>query len=83
MANHRCAVKLIGRGCEHDLCVSISREVPPRLRCDTDAPAGYGAGGGSRCGCRIPQNLPDLVSRSLRDDLQECLRLGFVRVQAA
>ena len=83
MAQHRVSVKLVGRNCEHDLCVPISREVPPDLRCKPDQPGGYGAGGGVTCGCRVPENLSGVVMSELRDDLQKWRRLGFVRIDAA
>lgn len=82
-ANHRCKVKLIGRSCDHDLCVSIRRAVPPELRCIDDAPAGYGQGGSAPCSCRVPESVGDLVERELRDNFQEAKRRGYVIVHAA
>lgn len=84
MANpspHRCHVKLLGRGCEHDLCYPIRRGVPPELRCVPDEPPGYSRGG--RGCCQIPPDLEDRVERELRDNLQECRRLGYVLIHAA
>jgi hypothetical protein len=83
MSPHRCHVKLVGRGCEHDLCVTLTRGVPEELRCEEAAPAGYGSGGSSSCGCHVPAGLEDLVARQLRDNLQESRRRGFVLIQAA
>lgn len=80
--NHRCAVKLVGRACEHDLCVQLRRAVPPDLRCADGRPAGYGVGGGAVC-CRVPEHLPELVERELRDNLVESRRRGFVLIDAA
>jgi hypothetical protein len=83
MVQHRVSVKLVGRNCEHDLCVPIQREVPPNLRCPEGQSAGYGQGGGSACGCRVPADLTEQVMRKLRDSLQEWRRLGYVIVEAA
>lgn len=80
---HRCKVKLIGRVCDHELCVPISRAVSPELRCVDTQPAGYGGGGGASCECRVPDHLSDVVERELRDNLQESKRRGFVLVPAA
>ena len=81
MAQHRVHVRLLGRGdCEHDLCVTIPREVPPNLRCSDAQPNGYGPSGGSTCGCTIPGDLVDQIVLKLRDSLQECRRLGFVPI---
>lgn len=80
---HRCKVKLVGRSCDHDLCVTLTRAVPPELRCPASQPAGYGGGGGAICGCRTPEHLPDVVERELRDNLQEARRRGFVLIPAA
>jgi hypothetical protein len=80
---HRCKVKLIGRSCDHDLCVPLTRAVPPELRCVDSQPSGYGGGGGAICGCRVPDHLSDVVERELRDNLQESRRRGFVIIPAA
>ncbi len=80
---HHCKVKLIGRSCDHDLCVPLTRAVPPELRCVVSQPAGYGGGGGATCGCRVPDCLPNVVERELRDNLQESKRRGFVIIPAA
>lgn len=80
--NHRCHVKLVCRqGCEHDLCYTIRRGVPPELRCGPTAPAGYSTGGGG--GCRLPEDMVDRVERELRDNFQESKRRGYVLVEAA
>lgn len=80
---HRGKVKLVGRSCDHDLCVPLTRAVPPELRCAESQPAGYGPGGGATCGCQPPEHLPDVVERELRDNLQEARRRGFVLISAA
>lgn len=67
------------RGHEHELCVSIDRQVPPELRCDPDAGQGYGPGGGG--GCIIPPGIDDLVQRELRDAFQESKRRGYVLIR--
>lgn len=67
------------RGHEHQLCVSIDRQVPPELRCTPDAGRGYGPGGGD--GCAIPAVLSQVVQRELRDDFQESKRRGHVLVR--
>lgn len=81
--SHRCKVKLIGRSCDHDLCVPLTRAVPPELRCVDADPAGYGGGGGATCGCRVPEHLPEVVERELRGNLQDSRRRGYVLVPAA
>lgn len=81
--SHRCKVKLIGRSCDHDLCVQLTRAVPPELRCIDSQPAGYGSAGGATCGCQVPDHLLGVVERELRDNLQECRRRGFVTILAA
>jgi hypothetical protein len=80
-AQHRCKVKLVGPNCDHDMCYTIRRGVPPELRCVPDQPAGYSRGGGG-C-CIVPPDLEDRVDRELRDNLQECRRLGYVLIRAA
>lgn len=80
---HRCKVKLVGRSCDHDLCVQLTRAVSPDLRCGDSQPAGYGGSGGVTCACRTPEQLVHLVERELRDNLQECRRRGFVIIPAA
>jgi len=83
MSPHRCHVKLVGRACEHDLCVTLTRGVPPELRGEEAAPDGYGRGGGSSCGCQVPSHIEDVVARELRDNLDESRRRGFVLIRAA
>lgn len=83
MKEHACRVKLIGRSCDHELCVRLTRAVPPELRCEEGAPRGYGRGGGVPCGCVTPVGLEDLVAQQLRDNLQECRRRGYVLIPAA
>lgn len=81
--SHRCKVKLVGHSCDHNLCVPLTRGVPPELRCPDAQPAGYGGGGSVICGCRVPDHLADVVERELRDNVQESRRRGFVLIQAA
>lgn len=65
------------RGHHHPLCVPIQRGVHPSLRCDGSQPTGYGRGGS---GCRLPDDLEAQVMRELRENMQECVRQGFVLV---
>lgn len=67
------------RGHQHELCVSIGRQVPPELRCTSDADQGYGAGGGG--GCTVPAQLNEVVERELRDAFQESKRRGHVLIR--
>ena len=62
----------------HEVCIEISRQVPPELRCAPNAPAGYGPGGGG--GCQIPSSarLAELAERELRDNFQESKRRGYI-----
>ena len=83
MDTHRCKVKLVGRDCEHPLCVQISRGVPKELRCPPGEPAGSGPGGGASCGCSTPSDLEDQIVRELRDHLEESRRAGYVLIRAA
>lgn len=66
----------------HDICVEISRQVPPELRCSPTAPPGYIQGG--RGGCIIPggPRLAELTSRELRDNFQESKRRGYVLIRS-
>lgn len=66
-------------GHEHELCVSIERQVPPELRCTPEAGQGYGPGRGG--GCAIPADLSDVVQRELRDAFQESKRRGHVLIR--
>ena len=80
MDTHRARTKIeCGQGHLHDLCVQVSRGVPPELRCPEDQPAGWSFGGG---GCTLPGDLSSLVERELRDNLQECKRRGYVLLAA-
>lgn len=82
--HHRCHVKLVCRhGCEHDLCYTIRRGVPPELRCAPSAPAGYSTGSGGGCRLPDPDDMVDRIERELRDNLLESKRRGFVLIQAA
>jgi len=76
---HRVRTKIACSGHEHELCVQVDRGVPPGLRCSDDQPQGWSFGGG---GCPLPEDLSGLVERKLRDDLQECLRRGYVLIAA-
>jgi ADP-ribose pyrophosphatase YjhB (NUDIX family) len=77
---HRVRTKVrCGGGHEHELCVVVSRGVPPELRCADEQPAGWSFGGG---GCNLPEDLADQVERELRDDFQECKRRGYVLIAA-
>jgi hypothetical protein len=77
-AQHRCNVRLVGRGCEHELCYPVRRGVPPELRCGPGAPAGYGGGPGC---CEIPPDLEARVDRELRSNLEEWKRRGHVLIR--
>jgi hypothetical protein len=63
----------------HELCVTVSRGVPPELRCAPEQSPGFGGGGG---GCAIPTDLQARVEQELRDHFQECKRRGFVLIPA-
>jgi len=77
--NHRVSVVFkCRRGDEHQLCVSVSRGVPPELRCTPEQGRGYGSGAGG--GCMVPPDLSDRVERELRDSFQESKRRGFVLI---
>ncbi|TDO30042.1 hypothetical protein EV643_14117 [Kribbella sp. VKM Ac-2527] len=78
--SHSVRVQLQCAGHSHELCVTVGRGVPPRLRCEAGQGPGYGTGGGG--GCRIPPDLAEQVSRQLRDSLQDCIRRGYVLIQA-
>jgi hypothetical protein len=80
---HRCKVKLVGRACEHDLCVTLARGVPRELRCESDEPRGYGAAQAPPCGCVVPSELASKIERVLRFQLEESRRAGFVLLMAA
>ena len=78
--NHRVRTVFQCRsGQRHELCVTVTRGVPPELRCDPDQSTGYGSGGGGGA-CIVPPNLDEHVERVLRDDLVEARRRGFVLV---
>ena len=76
----RVRVQLRCRNHSHELCVTVGRGVPPSLRCESVQGPGYGTGGGG--GCSVPQDLVEQVSRQLRDSLQECIRRGYVLIEA-
>lgn len=79
-STHRVRTKIrCRRGHDHELCVQVTRGVPPELRCPDEQPTGWSFGGG---GCVLPDGLPELVERELRDDLQECKRRGYVLIAA-
>lgn len=62
----------------HEVCIEIRRQVPPDLRCESTAPAGYGPGNGG--GCHIPGHarLVEMAERELRDNFQESKRRGYL-----
>lgn len=72
---------ICSRGHRHDVCVAVTRGLPPGLRCGDQEPDGYtyGTGGG---GCTLPTNLEERVMRELRENLQECIRRGRVVIKA-
>ena len=77
---HRVRTKLVCRqGHEHELCVTVGREVHPDLRCPPDQTAGLVFSGG---GCPLPPDFQDLVERELREHYQESRRRGWVSVAA-
>ncbi|MCW2898624.1 MAG: hypothetical protein JWO67_889 [Streptosporangiaceae bacterium] len=77
--NDRVSVVLMCRsGHKHELCVPISRGVPPELRCSPQQPDGYVGGGG---GCQVPLDLTERVERKLRDAFQESKRRGYVLIE--
>lgn len=80
-ASHRVSVVFECRGGHrHELCVNVSRGVPPELRCSDEAPPGFGPSSGG--GCTVPPDLRERVERVLRDDLLESRRRGYVLVSA-
>lgn len=70
------------KGHPHDVCIEVTRQVPPELRCSPSAPTGYSAGGGGG-GCPIPspERLVELTERELRDNFQESKRRGYVLIR--
>lgn len=66
-------------GDAHPLCVTVSRGVPPELRCEPDKPTGYGRNGGGQC--LVPADLTVRVERQLNRDLLEAKRRGYVLIQ--
>lgn len=78
--NHRVRAKVMCRnGHEHEVCITLYREVHPDLRCPEDAGQGFGPGGG---GCVLPNNLLELAERELRDHYQESRRRGWLLIAA-
>jgi hypothetical protein len=76
--NHRVRAKVVCRsGHEHDVCISVPRDVHPDLRCPPDASQGFGPGGG---GCVLPDNLLELAEREIRDHYQESRRRGWLLI---
>lgn len=78
---HRVRAKVGCRnGHQHDLCILVSREVHPDLRCQPEQGAGYALGGG---GCTLPPDLDVLAERELREHYQESRRRGWIEIAAA
>ena len=78
---HRVRAKVRCRhGHEYDLCIAISREVHPDLRCQPDDDQGYSYGGGG--GCVLPDDLANRAERELRERYQESRRRGWVEIAA-
>lgn len=68
-------------GHEHTLCVLVSRQVPPPLRCEsTGSAVDLGPGGGPTC--HFPSDLVSRVEYELRENFQESRRRGYVQVAA-
>lgn len=63
----------------HEICVEVSRGVPPELRCKPEQPSGISGGGG---GCALPPDYRDRVERELRDNFQDAKRRGYVLLTA-
>lgn len=61
----------------HPLCLTVSRGLPPELRCPPDEGTGVGGGPGS---CTLPPDLQQRVESELRDNLQEAKRRGYVLI---
>ena len=77
---HRVRAKVrCSQGHEHDVCITLDREVHPALRCTPDATAGFGPGGG---GCVLPNDFDVLAERELREDYQEARRRGWLLIAA-
>jgi hypothetical protein len=75
---HRVRVKFICRsGHEHEMCRPTDRGVPPELRCEPQAPQGFGGGGG----CPIPPDIDARVNSELGRNLQESKRRGYVLIE--
>lgn len=68
-------------GHRHEVCVRVSRGLPPSLRCTTIEPSGFAYGTGSG-GCVLPVDLEERAMRELRENMQECIRRGYVLVSA-
>ncbi|MEV1130957.1 hypothetical protein [Agromyces sp. NPDC049794] len=75
---HVRAKVICDNGHDHDVCVPVSRGVPPELLCGHDSHSNFGGA----ASCRLPGALEELVERELRDRFQEFKRLGFVLVRA-
>ena len=63
----------------HELCVRVQRQVPPDLRC---TPSGGAVTNGRGPACHLPQDLESRVEYELRENLQESLRRGWVKIVA-
>lgn len=66
---------------EHEVCIRVSREVHPDLRCPERQDAGYVMGAGGS-GCVLPPDLEALALRELREHYQESRRRGWVEITA-
>jgi hypothetical protein len=80
--HHRVRVHFVCNchGKTYELCRPIQRNTAPSLRCAEEAPAGYTQGSGLQS-CTLPPDLDARVERELRDNMQECMRRGFVLIE--
>lgn len=79
--NNRVRVHYRCRGSHepHEVCIELTRGVPPELRCADEQGPGFSTGGGGG-GCILPKDLPERVNHTLRQDVEKWKRLGYVEI---